>query len=104
MIRSGTREIWGFLKGPQSIETRPGTAPSPDVRLVTDEETFLDLAAESLSVEQAEESGRLCLEGTPEAIRSSLEVFAAARRSARIDPHGDDSDGMTLDRAVSWPV
>ena len=60
----------------QSIETRPGTAPSPDVRLVTDEETFLDLATESLSVEQAVESGRLCLEGTPEAIRSSLEVFA----------------------------
>lgn len=61
----------------QSIETRPGTALSPDVRLVTDEETFLDLATESLSVEQAVESGRLRMEGTPEAIRSSLEIFAA---------------------------
>ncbi len=61
----------------QSIETRLGSALNPDVRLVTDEETFLDLATESLSVEQAVKSGRLCLEGTPEAIRSSLEVFAA---------------------------
>ncbi len=60
----------------QSITTRLGSAPSPDVRLVTDEETFLDLASERLSVEQAVESGRLWLEGTPEAIRSSLELFA----------------------------
>ena len=61
----------------QSIETRLGSALSPDVRLVTDEETFLDLATESLSLEQAVESGRLCMEGTPEAIKSSLEIFAA---------------------------
>jgi DNA-binding HxlR family transcriptional regulator len=60
----------------QSIETRSGSAPSPDVQFVTDEETFLDLASESLSVGQAVERGRLSLEGTPEAIRRSLEVFA----------------------------
>ena len=60
----------------QSIETRLGSALSPDVRLVTDEETFLHLATESLSVEQAVQSGRLRQEGTSEAIKSSLALFA----------------------------
>lgn len=60
----------------QAIETRLGAALSPDVRLVTDEETFLDLATESVSVEEAVESGRLRIQGAPEAIRSSLEIFA----------------------------
>ena len=61
----------------QSIETQLGSTLSPDVRLVTDEETFLDLATQSLSVEQAADSGKLRMEGAPEAIRSSLEIFAA---------------------------
>ncbi len=60
----------------QSIETKLGPAWDPDVRLVTDETTFFDVAAEKLSVEQAVESGRLSLEGEPEAVRTSLELFA----------------------------
>ena len=61
----------------QAIETRPGAALSPDVRLVTDEGTFMELLTESFSVELAIEGGRLSIEGTPAAVKNSFEVFAA---------------------------
>ena len=62
--------------GAGAVDTRPGTASSPAIRLRTDADTFVALLTGELAAGVALADGRAALEGEREVLERFIEAFS----------------------------
>ena len=66
-----------------TLTTGQGPAQNPDFVLTTDTDTFVALTAGEVTLEAAVSSGSIHIEGDPEAVRQSADLFDLSRLQAR---------------------
>jgi hypothetical protein len=90
-----TEFAYHLVFGPTGARVRPGPAESPDLVILTDEETARGLARGTLNAQQAAVAGRLKLRGHAERLRDAGELLRAAGDVFRTVREG------TTDRSVA---